>query len=306
MYIANRIVTPNQSSSGPSKGLHTHASLYLSLGLLGVVALYLVFAPRFNAVFYRPLLFHPWRIEHEPIAPPISGVTGENVYFPSANGKTLNGWYYKNPTAKVTVLFSHGNGGNVSVRADLVELLLKAGASVFIYDYEGYGESAGKPTVDGICEDGVGAYNYLTNVQKVRPESLVLYGESLGAAVAAYLTTRFDCKGLILQSGFSSLRRIACEVFPVLIIYPDLMYPTPNLDTASILAQRHPPLLLMHGIHDNVIPYEHVKTLYAAASGIKELVTLNESGHGDLYSTAGDTYTRAIRAFLVSLDTAKN
>jgi fermentation-respiration switch protein FrsA (DUF1100 family) len=133
-----------------------------------------------------------------------------------------------------------------------------------------------------------------------------LYGESLGAAVAAYLTTRFPCKGLILQSGFSSLRRIACEVFPLLNIYPDIMYPTPDLNTARILAERHPPLLLIHGTQDKVIPYEHVQALYAAASGKKELVTLNESGHADLYSTAGDTYTAAVKAFLVSLDGARN
>ena len=271
------------------------------ISLTAVVALYLVCAPRFNFILYRPLLFHPWRLADEPVAPPLSGVIGENVFFPSANGKMLNGWYYDNHDAKYTVLFSHGNGGNVSVRTDLVQLLLQANCSVFIYDYEGYGESLGRPTVEGICQDGVGAYKYLTTIRGVEPQSLVIYGESLGAAVSAYLTTKYECKALILQSGFVSLRRIASELFPLMQIYPTWLYPDPPLDTASILASKHPPLLLMHGRHDTLIPYAHAEYLYNCAVGPKKLVALPSAGHANIFSTDATLYTDEITKFLTSL-----
>jgi fermentation-respiration switch protein FrsA (DUF1100 family) len=269
--------------------------------LVLVVTLYLVCAPRFNTFLYRPLLFHPWRLADEPVAPPLCGIAGENVYFPSANGKLLNGWFYNNPNAKYTILFSHGNGGNVSVRTDLVQLLLQSGASVLIYDYEGYGESVGLPSVEGICQDGVGAYKFLTNIRAVPANTIVFYGESLGAGVSAYLTTKFECKALILQSGFASLKRIACEIFPLLQIYPDWLYPAPSLDTASILANKHPPLLVLHGAKDILIPYAHAQFLFDHAVGPKKLVALPETGHANIFSSAPQAYTAEIKSFLTSL-----
>ena len=267
-----------------------------------IVTLYLVCAPRFNTILYRPLLFHPWKLADEPVAPPLCGVPGENVYFPSANGKLLNAWFYGNPNAKYTILFSHGNGGNVSVRTDLVELLLQTGASVLIYDYEGYGESVGLPSIEGICQDGVGAYKYLTNIRGIPANTIIIYGESLGASVSAYLTTKFECKALILQSGFSSLKKIAGEIFPLLQIYPDWLYPTPSLDTASILETKHPPLLLLHGTKDTLIPYAHAQFLFDHAVGPKKLVALQETGHANIFSSAPKAYITAIKSFLTSLN----
>ncbi len=266
-----------------------------------LVALYLVCAPRFNTILYRPLLFHPWKLADEPVAPPLCGIAGENVYFPSGNGKLLNGWYYRNPNARYTILFSHGNGGNVSVRTDLVQLLLQTGSSVLIYDYEGYGESVGLPSVEGICQDGVGAYKYLTNMAGVPSDTIVLYGESLGAGVSAYLTTKFECKALILQSGFASLKKIACEIFPLLKIYPDWLYPAPALDTASILSRKHPPLLVLHGTKDALIPYSHAQFLFDRAVGQKKLVALPDTGHANIFSSAPDEYIAEIKSFLASL-----
>ena len=275
-------------------------AVYLSA--TAAAALYLVCSPRFNHILYRALLFHPWRLEDEAVAPPLSGVIGENVFFPSANGKLLNGWHYRKPDATYTVLFSHGNGGNVGVRTDLVQLLLQAGCSVFIYDYQGYGESHGKPTVAGICQDGVGAANYLIRKCGVTPQSLIFYGESLGAAVSAYLTTKFACKALILQSGFVSLRRIAGELFPMLNIYPFWLFPDPPLDTAGILATKHPPLLLLHGSKDTLIPYAHAEYLYGCAVDSKRLVALPQAGHANIYSTEPDLYVAEIAKFIASLE----
>jgi uncharacterized protein len=275
-----------------------------TMAIAGILlALYLVFCPRWNYILYRPLLFHPWKVTAtEPVAPPLAGVTGENVYFPSENGKMLNGWYYVNPKAIYTIIFNHGNGGNITVRTDLVQLLLMAGASVFIYDYEGYGESVGKPTVEGICEDGAGAYKYLTSVKAIHPDKIILYGESLGAAVASYISTRFECKAIVLQSGFSSLYGIACEVFPLLKIYPAFLFPNPALDNLSVLSKPHPPVLLIHGDADTVVPVSHAKTLYDKAVGPKKFLELPKTGHADIYTTAASVYVRAMKSFLSTLN----
>jgi uncharacterized protein len=275
-----------------------------TMAIAGILlALYLVFCPRWNYILYRPLLFHPWKVAgNEPVAPPLAGVTGENVYFPSENGKMLNGWYYVNPKAIYTIIFNHGNGGNITVRTDLVQLLLMAGASVFIYDYEGYGESVGKPTVEGICEDGAGAYKYLTSVKAIHPDKIILYGESLGAAVASYISTRFECKAIVLQSGFSSLYGIACEVFPLLRIYPAFLFPNPALDNLSVLTKPHPPVLLIHGDADTVVPVRHAKTLYDKAVGPKKFLELPKTGHADIYTTAASVYVRAMKSFLSTLN----
>jgi fermentation-respiration switch protein FrsA (DUF1100 family) len=275
-----------------------------TIAITGVlVVLYLLFCPRLNILLYRPLLFHPWRsAENEPVAPPLAGVTGENVYFPSENGKMLNGWLYANPKAVYTIIFNHGNGGNIAVRTDLVQLLLMAGASVFIYDYEGYGESVGKPTVEGICEDGAGAYKFLTGTKNVPADKIILYGESLGAAVAANISSRFQCKAIVLQSGFSSLYRIACEVFPLLRIYPAFLFPNPALDNLSVLMKPHPPVLLIHGDEDTVIPVRHAKQLYEKAVGPKKFLELPKTGHANIYTTASSVYVRAMKSFLSSLN----
>jgi pimeloyl-ACP methyl ester carboxylesterase len=265
---------------------------------------YFICAPRYNEWLYQPFLFHPEKLEASSAVPTIGNIKGENVHFYSTNGHVLNGWYFKNPSAKYTVLFNHGNGGNIADQTDLVELIAKAGASVFIYDYEGFGASDGTPSIEGMCDDAVAAFNYLHMRCGLSKDSIVLYGQSLGAAVAAYLTTKFECRGVILQSGFSSLRQIACEDFPLLSLYPYWLFPQQSLNTASIISNPHPPLLLIHGQQDDVVRYTHAISLFAAAIGEKQLVTLATTGHEDIATTASIPYTEALRHFLSSLDSA--
>ena len=132
------------------------------LVLRGWSVLYVVLCPRLNYALYRGLLFHPIKFDGQNAgsAPELAGVKGENVSFKNSLGNTLHGWYYVKPNSKYTILISHGNGGNVSYRADTCSVLLNAGASVLIYDYRGYGRSEGLPTVEGICDDALHAYDF--------------------------------------------------------------------------------------------------------------------------------------------------
>lgn len=244
------------------------------------------------------MLFFPSRFPRDwEGIPCLEGIQGEDVFFTGENNQRLNGWYFEKPGSDYVILFSHGNSGNLTIRHHISRLMLKAGYSVFVYDYQGFGRSSGLPTIDGICSDGLAAYDYLLNQRGVEPEQIILYGESLGAAVASHLSTVRKCSGLILQSGFSSLRRIAFEHFPFLRIYPAGLFPSPPLDSLSILEKSDVPLLLIHGQLDRVIPVKHSHDMYQVAGGVKRFLLLSGTAHGDIWTTAESEYVEALISF---------
>lgn len=196
------------------------------------------------------------------------------------------------------ILFNHGNAGNLSSRNSIVSLLIKTGASVFIYDYEGFGKSGGLPSIDGICENGLTAYDFLVYKEGVDPRSIIVYGESLGTGVAMYLADKRPVGGVILQSGFSSLRTIALEVFPSLKLFPPFLFPTQQLDTLKLSKKPHPPLLIVHGMKDEVVPYSHAERVYKEAAEPKQLLTLPNSGHVDICATAPNEFLKTVIEFI--------
>lgn len=275
--------------------------MFLS-GLSLAVGVYVALAPRIARNLYRPFLFHPDPYPHDvESAPTLDGLKGQDVYFLSRRGNRLHGWIYDNPIAKDWMLVSHGNAGNIVNRSELIRLLLRAGVSVFIYDYQGYGRSEGKPDIPDICFDGEAAYDYLVAEKGVRSENIILYGESLGASVAGYISRVRSAKGLILQSGFASLERIARESMPILKIYPDFLFPQSYLNNTAVLQQPHPPVLIAHGLNDAVIDFEHAYHLYETAIGEKTLLELPESAHSDITVSAPEKFEKAISDFLSSL-----
>jgi fermentation-respiration switch protein FrsA (DUF1100 family) len=262
------------------------------------VAMYFILAPRFNTYLYRSLLFFPSRFPSDfPGVPALEGIAGEDVYFKGSMGQTLNGWYFHRPDSEYHILFSHGNSGNLTIRHHLSKLMLRSGYSVFVYDYQGFGRSSGLPTIHGICSDGEAAYDYLVNERGVNPDKIVFYGESLGCSVAAHLSTVKPCRGLIMQSGFASLVRIACLHFPWLHLYPSALYPKPALDNLSIVREAKVPILFIHGDLDRVIPVQHAVDMYEAAAGVKHFVRLPGTAHGDVWSTAEKEYVEALESF---------
>lgn len=266
-----------------------------------LAALYFAFSPRLAPALYARRMFRPhaypegdWNVAE------IGGLLPQDSYFRGADGSRLHGWYFYNPSASQVILFSHGNTGNITGRQNLVRLLLQTGASVFIYDYRGYGKSEGLPSVRGIVEDGVAAFDHLVNGKGFRPSQIVIYGESLGTAVTAELAEERACAGVILQSGFSSLRKIGYERMPITRIYPTMLFPHPLLDSAGKMARVDKPLLVIHGKLDTVVPFAHAEEVFERARGIKTFVSL-DAAHSDLWSAAPDTYVDGVRKFLLSL-----
>ena len=267
---------------------------------LGV--LYLALSPRVCTPLYGAMLFHPdkypsgnYQIEV------VDHVMRKEVFFPALNGKKLHGWLFSKPGTKHVILFHHGNAGNLTYRLALVGLLMQAGSSVFLYDYQGYGLSEGSVSLQGICDDGLAAYDFLVKDEGYAPQQIILYGESLGAGVACQIAAKRPSAGLILQSGFASLQRISKEVLPFVRIYPSFLFPRPELDNLQVLSQEHPPLLILHGRLDTLVPFSHAQELYELAKDPKQLVQLPNAGHNDISGMEPQLYLEAVRGFLASL-----
>ncbi|HEX5646755.1 MAG TPA: alpha/beta fold hydrolase, partial [Nitrospira sp.] len=135
----------------------------------------------------------------------LSGLPLEDVWFQSADGVRLFGWYVEARADRPVMLWCHGNAGNIINRLENLKSLYQLGLSVFLFDYRGYGKSQKhNPNEDGLYQDAIGAYDYLTRIRKIRPERLCVFGRSLGAAVAGELATQRAASALILESSFPS------------------------------------------------------------------------------------------------------
>jgi fermentation-respiration switch protein FrsA (DUF1100 family) len=272
----------------------------LLITILVLVVWYVLMSPLVLMPVYNTMLFFPTKDGFYDTKA-IDGVACENVYFPSANGKNLHAWMFALPGATKTMLVSHGNGGNLTYRQGLVSLLLQAGASVLVYDYQGYGKSEGRPSVAGICADGMAAYNYLTEKRNIAPKDIIIFGESIGTGVACYIASQKPCAGIILQSPYTSMPAIAREKMPLMRLYPDFLMPSPKLDNLSVLEQAHPPLLLIHGAKDEIIPVAHSEQLFKQALDPKRFIRMPDAGHNDIYTVDSDQYESALKEFVHSL-----
>lgn len=265
-------------------------------------AIYLLLSPRVAIRWYSNALFHPHRYPSGEWDVELDGIKPEDIWFRAKDDSQLHGWFFKVPGAKHTVLFSHGNTGNMTGRPNLVRLLLQCGLSVFIYDYRGYGRSDGRPSIPGICEDGVAAFDYLVRERDLKTHEIILYGESLGCAVSCQIADRRPCGGMILQSGFASLRKIGCDHIPFVKMYPNLFFPRPLLDSAEVLAKFKEPLLMIHGQQDPVVPFSHAEYLFDRAAEPKCLIKIPQATHSDIWYVAPEQYVAGVKKFLAELN----
>lgn len=250
------------------------------MAIAALLLLWIYLSPRVSPGLYESKLFHPEK-ERGKIADlrAFNAVPNHEVFFLANDGKRLHGWMFTNPGATKIFLLHPGNAGDIARRLDFIKMLLQSGVSVFAYEPRGFGMSAGKPSVSSICEDGLSAFDYLTVTLGYNPNRIILYGVSLGASVASYVSTHRWVRAIILQSGFSSLEQIAKEHVPLLRIYPSWLFPRPVLDNEGIMSMPHAPLLILHGGLDNIIPFAHSKAIYDRAASPKQFVPCPNSTH---------------------------
>lgn len=222
------------------------------------------------------------------------GLRFRDVTFTTADGVELHGWLIPG-RAPTTLLYSHGNGGNIGDRVGIARLLVEQlGVGVFMYDYRGYGRSAGAPSEAGLVRDAVGARAALLR-EGVAAERLVYFGRSLGAAVTVDLALAHPPRGVVLEAPFASVRAMANSVLPG----AGYLFRT-RWDSLGKIDGLRSPLLVIHGEHDEVVPFAQGRALFEAAPEPKTFVTLQGSRHYDLQA-AWTEYWAAWRRFLASL-----
>ena len=232
------------------------------------------------------------------MTPQQRGMKYEDVWLTAADGVRLNGWFMPgNHPSGLTVLLLHGNAGNISHRFEKYAIFHQLGLDVFALDYRGYGNSAGEPDETGLYLDARTAYRYLVEQRGVDPHKLVVYGESLGVAVAVDLLGQVAAAGLVLEEGFTSAPDVGHEMYPFL---PMRWLMHAQYNTLGKIGRINAPLLIFHSREDEFFSMQHAQKLLAAAPAPKELVELR-GGHNEAFMLSTEVYRNALRRFADSL-----
>lgn len=244
----------------------------------------------------RASLFFPerypggyWDTERLPVQPVDAWVT-------TPDGVKLHFWVFTSPRQPVpTLLWFHGNGGNLSYRADVAAELARRGISTVLFDYRGYGRSEGKPSEHGLYIDSLAAFDYAVSVLGARPRDIVLYGESLGGPYAAYVGAERGGRGVIVENSFPSLVSMARIAYPNL---PFSFFVKKSLRTTDYLNEAGLPVLVMHSKGDSMIPYRLGLEIFEALEVPRTLFTSETADHSQIPAVEGDRYYRAIEEFM--------
>ncbi len=232
--------------------------------------------------------------KHIDLTPKDIGLEFEDVYFLSSDGTELNGWFVPAEESRLTLLFCHGNAGNISHRIDLIDMFHKLGLNVFIFDYRGYGRSQGKPSEEGLYNDALAAYQFLIDKRNLDERSLVAYGKSLGANVAVELCSRVRTAALISESAFTSALDMGKKLFPFL---PIKWLISVKYDALSKIKCITVPKLIIHSEDDEIIPFQHGRRLFEAAPEPKEFYPMR-GGHNEAVFLAHKDFAARIGKFL--------
>jgi len=222
------------------------------------------------------------------------GLPYEEVYFKSADGVKLHGWWVPQPGGPVLLWF-HGNAGNISHRLENLALLWKlVGLQVFIFDYREYGKSAGHITREGTFLDAAAAYQYLTAIRGLPGGEIILFERSLGTALATDLALKVRSRALILESPFTNSKEMARLYAPFMFDWrPSVPY-----DNLGKIGRSPVPVMVIHGENDEIIPVDMGKRVFAAAPEPKELYLIPGAHHNDTYMVGGEAYFERLKSFI--------
>ncbi len=269
-----------------------------SAGLL--VFLLLMFAGLL-LTFENKIIFHPSRYPEGFWNPASAGVPAQDIYFTAEDGVKLHGWFIPSPNAIATLLWFHGNAGNLSHRLDNIQRLAPLNLNIFIFDYRGYGRSEGEPDEEGIYMDSRAAYKTVLGLDTVSVDTLFLFGRSLGGICAVETALNHPARGLILESVFTNSADMARKIFPFI---PLGWAVRSRLDAVTKVPHLKLPKLFLHGTRDEIVPYEIGRKLFAEAGAPKTFYAIEGAGHNDTYLLGGRDYFNALHRFIT--ETLKN
>ena len=235
--------------------------LYIILGAV-VFVLYVRYLERMS-VFYpdRDIKSTPADI----------GLKYEDVFFPVQGNVKLHGWFVPKIGAKSTVLFFHGNAGNIGDRVSTVKFYYDLGLNIFVIDYRGFGESQGNPSERTLYSDAQSAFDYLRLKRGIKEENIIVYGASLGGVAAVDVASKNKVAALILDSAFTSAKDMSEIIYP----YIPTALLSLKLDNLSKIKNVNAPKLFVHSKDDRTVPYFIGKKLFDEASEPKELITVS-------------------------------
>ena len=245
-------------------------------------------------VFQSRLIFYP-RVPTSKITatPDEIGLAYESVKIITDDGIELDGWFLPANDARGTLIFCHGNAGNISHRLDSLRIFDRLGLSVLIFDYRGYGRSGGKVSEEGTYRDAEAVWRYLIE-RNVPAETIVIFGRSLGAAIAAHLAQRHTPAALILESAFTSVPDYAARAYPYL---PARRLVRFRYSAKEYLESVKSPVLIVHSPDDDLIPFRNGRELFAAANEPKQFLEIS-GDHNEGFLASGATYIDGLNSFL--------
>lgn len=240
--------------------------------------------------------------------PATIGLKFDDVQLTTKDSVNLDSWFVpakdNDQIGKGVILFCHGNGGNIGNRVSYLPIFKDLGLATFLFDYRGYGKSEGKPSEEGTYSDVEAAWQYLTQEKQIPPQKIIIYGESLGGAIASYLAQKISQQdgknsagGLILASTFTSISDRAAELYPFLPIRFLSRFSYNSIDRLSSIKI---PVLIIHSTDDEIIPFHHGDRNFQAANQPKKLVKLRGDHNGGFLDSL-ETYRKGLKEFIQSI-----
>ena len=244
-----------------------------------------------SKILYQPMRDYDYRPEDY-------GLAYEAVSLTTPDGVTLAAWYVPAEGAELTVLFCHGNAGNISHRLDTLRMFNELGLNCLIVDYRGYGKSTGKPTEIGTKIDILAGFQWLIEEKRMRPEQIILFGRSLGGSIAAVIAKDVNPGGLVLESAFTSFDDVGAHYYPWL---PVRLFSRYDYNTLEAVKQVTCPVLVIHSPDDEIIPYKFGRQIFDAANEPKQFAELKGTHNEGFYDNA-DLYKQIWRDWLGQLN----
>ena len=228
--------------------------------------------------------------------PEIIGLDYEDAWIETEDGERLHGWFIPSRRARGTVLFFHGNAGNISHRMESIHIFNRLALNVLIIDYRGYGQSSGGVNEEGTYLDAQAAWKYLVDQRGTATDQAVIFGRSLGGAVGAWLASQPGVKpaGVIIESSFSSGVDMGKRLYPVL---PVRLITRIDYPVKEYVTRIQSPLLVVHSRDDEIIPFDMGKTIFGAANEPKLFFEMG-GDHNAGFWISRERYVPAHNAFL--------
>ena len=261
--------------------------LIIGIGVYAALNLY---------VYYMQanLIYFPNLAGRELVSTPKNiGLDFQDVEFVTEDDIKLHGWFIPSEDAEKTILFFHGNAGNISHRLESIDIFNRLGLNVFIIDYRGYGQSEGKITEKGSYRDAEAAWQYLVDTRGVEESQIIVFGRSLGASIAAWLAGKHAPSALIIESGFTSVPSMGQRLYPFL---PVRWLAHFKYDTKQYVKSVTCPVLVAHSKDDVIITYDEGRKIFDAANNPKHFLQIY-GVHNVVFLVSGSGYINGLRDF---------